>query len=207
MSQQINLFNPIFLQQKKLFAASTMVQALGVLVLGALLIAGLAWRSVADLRQEAADVTLQSAKKQARLASAAAEFAPRKASAAVAGQAVDAETQLAALRHVAQIVHSGDLGNTHGYAGYFRALGRQHQDGLWLTAIAIAGNAGMSLQGRTLNATLVPAWIERLTREPVLQGKSFGNLQITQPAEKTGPAVAVPYLEFALQANGAEGKP
>ena len=37
MSQQINLFNPIFLQQKKIFSTRTMAQALGVLVLPNLL--------------------------------------------------------------------------------------------------------------------------------------------------------------------------
>ena len=34
MSQQINLFNPVFLYQKKPFGASTMALAAGVLVLG-----------------------------------------------------------------------------------------------------------------------------------------------------------------------------
>ncbi len=34
MSQQINLYNPIFLKQEKHFSARTMVQALGVIALG-----------------------------------------------------------------------------------------------------------------------------------------------------------------------------
>jgi hypothetical protein len=204
VSQQINLFNPIFLQQKKIFAARTMAQALGLLTAGAVIIAGLAWHSVANLRAEAADVTLQGVKKQARLARATTEFAPRAASAALVSEAGDAETQLAALRRVAQIVQSGDLGNTHGYADYFRALGRQHQDGLWLTAVKVGPGPDMLLQGRALTATLVPAYIGRLAAEPVLQGKAFGNLQIAQPAVAgTGPA----FVEFTLQANAAEVKP
>jgi hypothetical protein len=36
MAQQINLFNPIFLQQKKHFSAVTMLQALGLLLAGML---------------------------------------------------------------------------------------------------------------------------------------------------------------------------
>ena len=36
MSQQINLFNPIFLQQQKLFSAVTMAQGLGVISLAVL---------------------------------------------------------------------------------------------------------------------------------------------------------------------------
>jgi hypothetical protein len=217
VSQQINLFNPIFLQQKKIFAARTMAQALGVMTAGALAIAGMAWHSVGALRQEAAAVTLQAAKSQARLASASTEFAPRAASAALTAEAGDAETQLAALRHVAHIVQSGELGNTRGYAESFRALGRQHRDGLWLTGITLDVGSAMSLQGRALDATLVPAYIARLTQEPVLQGKAFGNLQIGQPAAVPAPsgapatpapsATSVRFVEFSLQANAVEAKP
>jgi hypothetical protein len=217
VSQQINLFNPIFLQQKKIFAARTMAQSLGMLALGALLIAGAAWHSVGQLRQEAAQVTLLAAKKQARLASATAEFAPRQANAGVIQEAVDAETQLAALRRVAQIIQDGDLGNTVGYAEHFRALGRQHRDGLWLTAVGIGLGADMSLQGRALDATLVPGYIARLAGEPVLRGKAFGNLQISQPvpvpapaavaAAAPAPAVTLPFIEFSLQTGAAEVKP
>ena len=35
MSQQINLYNPIFLKQEKHFSARTMLQATGVVLLGA----------------------------------------------------------------------------------------------------------------------------------------------------------------------------
>lgn len=181
MSQQINLFNPIFLQQKKIFAARTMAQALMLLLAGALIIAGTAWRSVSGLRQEATDVALQLTKKQARFASATAAFAPRKASPALNGEVAQAEARLAGLRHVTQLIENGNVGNPHGYAEYFRALGRQHQDGLWLTNVTIAG-AGMSLQGRALSATLIPTYITRLSGEPVLRGKEFAQLQIGMPA-------------------------
>ena len=191
-----------------------MALALGLLTFGALAIAATALYSVNQLRREAAAVTLQAANKQARLARATSEFAPRQANAGITREASDAETQLAALRHVSDILKNGDLGNTHGYASIFRALARQHQDGLWLTGVGVGGSAGadMSLQGRALTATLVPAYIERLTRETVLQGKSFGNLQITQPAAPApapAPAAAAPlsFIEFSLQANAAEVKP
>lgn len=203
MSQQINLFNPIFLQQKKIFAARTMAQSLGLLVLGVLVIAGAAWHHVGKLRQEAAEVTLQAAKKQARLLGATTEFAPRKQDAGLTAQAVDAEARLAALRRVAQRIQGGNLGNTHGYAEHFRALGRQHQDGLWLTAVGIGPGADMALQGRALDAALVPGYMARLTREPVLRGRAFGNLQISQPAA----AAALPFIEFSLQAKPAQVKP
>lgn len=215
MSQQINLFNPIFLQQKKIFAARKMAQALGVLAAGALLIAATAWHSVSRLRQEAAEVAMQAARQQARLASATTEFAARKPSDGMTAAALDAEAELAALRRVSRIIQNGELGDTRGYAAYFRALGRQHQDGLWLTGVAIGSGADMSLQGRALSAALVPAYIARLAREPVLQGKAFANLQINEPAAvpaaanavATGAPPALAFIEFALQAKAVEAKP
>jgi hypothetical protein len=212
VSQQINLFNPIFLQQKKIFAARTMAQALGMLAIGALAIAATAWVSVNKLRREAAEVTLQAATKQARMASALTEFAPRKASAALSVEAGDAETRLAALRRVAALIQGGELGNTSGYAEHFRALGRQHQEGLWLTGVTVGAGAGadMSLQGRALDAALVPGYIGRLMHEPVLQGKTFGKLHIGEPAPadavapQPGPAK---FIAFSLQANATEVKP
>ena len=58
-------------------------------------------------------------------------------------------------------------------------------------------------------ATLVPAYIARLTREPVLRGKAFGDLQIGQPAPAApAPAAApLPFIEFSLQARAVEVKP
>ena len=34
MSQQINLFNPLFMRKEKYFSARTMLQSLGLIVLG-----------------------------------------------------------------------------------------------------------------------------------------------------------------------------
>ena len=40
MSRQINLFNPLFLKQEKVFSAVTLMQAFVVVVVGALVVSG-----------------------------------------------------------------------------------------------------------------------------------------------------------------------
>ena len=50
MSQQINLFNPIFLKQRKYFSLLAMLQALGLIVLGSLFLYGYALYQVEQLR-------------------------------------------------------------------------------------------------------------------------------------------------------------
>ena len=216
MSQQINLFNPIFLQQKKIFSARTMAQALLVLAagLGALNVYGS--MRVAQLQKEANAGAIQLEKKKATLVRVIAEFPPRQKSPAVAAELADAERRLAALDEVAGVLASGQLGNTRGYADTFRAFARQRVDGLWLTGINVAGN-DIGVRGRALNAERIPSYLTMLTREPAMRGKAFGSLQIGQaalpPAEPgTGPATPgaaparAPYVEFSLQAT-REAKP
>jgi hypothetical protein len=79
VSQQINLFNPIFLKQKKIFTALPMAEALGIIVAGALLLNWYAARSVGELEQEAAAGKAMLAKREQRLTAAAPSLrrAPR----------------------------------------------------------------------------------------------------------------------------------
>jgi hypothetical protein len=210
VSQQINLFNPIFLQQKKIFSAATMAQALGLLLAGVTALALYGNQRVAAMQKEANAGARQLALKQARFASVASDFAPRRKSADMEAELAAAETQLGALQRVAGVLERGELGNTRGYSEYFRALARQHADGLWLTGVAVAaGGNELDVRGRALDATLLPGYLGRLTREPVMQGKSFGGMEIGQPAplkastaDGKETAAPAPYVEFSLRSTG-----
>ena len=51
MTQQINLYQPIFRTQKKIFSATTIAQAAGLFVVGLLLIYGYARSSPSAMRR------------------------------------------------------------------------------------------------------------------------------------------------------------
>ena len=68
MSQQINLFNPIFLKQKKYFSVLTMLQALGLIVLGSALFFAYALYQVAQLSRQADEMSKRYAAEQTKLA-------------------------------------------------------------------------------------------------------------------------------------------
>ncbi|MCS0588436.1 hypothetical protein ACFQ09_19610 [Massilia norwichensis] len=214
MSQQINLFNPEFLQQKKIFTATTMALALGVLATG-LLGLGIAAKLRADSLQAQADSgAAQLDKTQKRLDSVSAEFVPRKEDPRLAEELSIAQNELVGLKEVADVIERGELGDTQGYAEYFRALARQSSEGLWLTGVSIAG-AGLEIgvRGRAMDPAMVPGFLGRLRNERVMQGKPVGSLQIGEAAalkvlkdgkESSAPA---PYVEFSLQSTppGAPG--
>jgi hypothetical protein len=208
MSQQINLFNPDFLQKKKLFTASTMAASLGALALGLAAMGVAAKVRVASLQAQADQGAAQLERTQKRLASVTAEFAPRRQDPKLAEELAAAQAELVDLKDVAGVIEHGELGDTGGYAEYFRALARQSVDGLWLTGVSIAG-AGLDIgvRGRALDPALVPGYLGRLRNERVMQGKPVGSLQIGEAAalkvvrdgkETSAPA---PYVEFSLQST------
>jgi hypothetical protein len=208
MSQQINLFNPVFLQKKKLFTARTMAASLGALALGLAAVGVAAKVRVASLQAQADQGAAQLERTQKRLASVSAEFAPRQQDARVAEELSAAQSELLDLKQVAGVIERGELGDTAGYAEYFRALARQNMEGLWLTGVSIAG-AGLDIgvRGRAMDPALVPGYLGRLRNERVMQGKPVASLQIGEAAalkivrdgkESSAPA---PYVEFSLQST------
>lgn len=207
MSQQINLYNPLFEHQVQIVTVRSMAAVLGVLVLGLAGVIATAEVRVARLQGEVDESGRRLAGAEKRLAEASVSFAPRARDAGLAAQLQDADAQRAALERVSARIQRGDLGDTHGYAEYFRALARQNVDGLWLTGVTVAGaGSEIGVRGRALDPALVPVYLGRLRNEPVLQGKAIGSMLITQAApvktrgaDGTDAEAPAPYVEFSLQ--------
>ncbi len=214
MSQQINLYNPIYKQQKKYLSAVTMGQALGLILLGSLVLTGYAAYRSNRIQAEAAVLATQLTEVQNLQSRIAVEYPPRRKSTSLEAEVRQTEADLQSLQGVANILEQGDLGNTKGYARYLQAFARQIIDGVWLTGLSIHGaGAEIELKGRAVNPELIPAYIGRLKGEPVLQGKSFSRLEMQAPqiaiAGKNDNAeqimAAVNYIEFSLQSTGLSG--
>ena len=201
MSQQINLFNPIFMKQRKYFTLLTMVQALGLIVAGSLIFYGYAVYQVAQLAKQSEEGAKRLITEQARFARYASEFSPLRANQLLQDEVRRFEKELAEQTLLVDTLKSGSVGNTSGYSQYMRAFSRQVVQGLWLTGFKVTGDAAqISLSGGVVNPELLPAYIQRLGRESVMRGKSFSTLQMQQTktdAAKEGKAAAR-YVEFTL---------
>jgi hypothetical protein len=221
LSQQINLFNPRFRQQKNYFSAATFVSVVGVVLLAALAVGVAARQRVAALEAQAASVMADLAAREARKASAGIDFVPRQKSPALERELEQAESERRALLGVSAILDKGEFGNTRGYSAYFRAFARSGVSGVWLTGVRIVGAGNeIGLQGRALQASLLPGYLQGLSREPVLKGTTFGHLEMGQPKPANGgapvttagsgaPAAAnapsaPSFVEFSLQATPGE---
>lgn len=207
MSQQINLFNPIFLKQKKYFSALAMAQALGLILLGALLLSVYSRYQFSGIRNESVNTTAQLGLVQAQLNQVRAEYAPHQKSQALEDGIRKTDAQVQSLQQVFDTLQKGDIGNTKGYSAYLRAFSHQIVDGLWLTGFSIVGaGSEMGLQGRALRPELVPVYINRLKQEAVIRGKTFSTLEMQLPQSEPRPAsahsAAAPYVEFDLRSSG-----
>jgi Tfp pilus assembly protein PilN len=209
VSQQINLFNPLFLKQKKIFSATTMAQALGaVLVVCVLASFYVGWQGRIREKQ-AADSTAQLAKLKTALDNATLHYTPHAADASLDAQIDKAQADVRSLESVQAALNGGGFGDTKGYSIYFRSFSRQIVNGVWLTGIDING-AGqqIDLRGRALQAELVPEYLQRLGRESEMKSKTFATLDMRAPPppdpkseadNKAKDAPAVPYVEFDLE--------
>jgi hypothetical protein len=209
MSQEINLLNPALAPKVELFQGRTMLVGLGAVVmlcvLASLLVGADAAR-LARLEREQAGRLTQLNNDVTRLGQ---EVAARKPSAKLQEEMAALDALLAARNEVMAIIRSGALGDTRGVSDYFRAFGRQSVDGLWLTGFSIQ-NAGANIvvQGRTLDAELVPAYLTGLRRESALRGHGFAHVSVFQPSDPLPTADAQPqaarYLEFRLATLGQD---
>lgn len=205
MSQQINLFNPVFLKQKKHFSAVTMLQALLLIVLGSMLFYGYAMYQVKLLAKQTAEMNVRYEAEQKRLVNYINEFSPQRAQKLLNDELQMVEAQASQQESLLATLRSGAIGNTEGYSEYMRAFSRQAVKGLWLTGFNISGDgAQMNLRGAVVNPHLLPEYIQRMNREPVMRGKTFTALQMKLPAEANDQPMTG-YVEFSLNSVPAEG--
>jgi len=192
MSQQINLFNPVF--RKPVFSltsADAMLYGVGIVIaVAALYSAYLSYR-LQVVRRAAAAVAQQYQDETARRDQLQAAQTQHKPDAALTTEVAALEAKLAARQQIVEILNSGALGTTGGFSEYMRAFSRQTVSGLWLTGFDIKSD-GLSIAGRTLSPDLLPDYLKRLNQEPALQGKQFAALQISRPGADTTAATATP---------------
>lgn len=213
MSQQINLYNPIFLKKKKYFSAYTMLQGLALILAGALAFYAYAAYQVNGLKAQSAETDRQLAEAQSRLAKLQQLFKPAQLSQQLQNEIARLETQLQSREQVVGILQDGSIGNRLGYSAYLHALARQDMEGVWLTGFTISGASNqMSIDGRSLKAEDVPVYIQRLSREALMRGRTFAALEISSPKITPSSAAATPtklpsFVEFSLRSGEEKEKP
>jgi Tfp pilus assembly protein PilN len=212
MSQQINLFNPIYRKQSFSFtSALAMTYGVGTVIV-IMALAGAYTSSqlrATQARAQALDLAYKEA--NANFDKLAAEVAKQKPNPQLQAEVATRELQLVERQDVVDSLKNGTLGNAEGFSDYLRAFSRQSVNGLWITAFDIGSGNALALQGRTLSAEHVATYLQRLNKEKALQGRQFASMRISQPppepkVQKTAPGqtgakeqMTMPrYLDFTI---------
>jgi hypothetical protein len=202
MSQQINLYNPLFLRKEKHFSVRTMLQSLGLIALGLLALYAYALVQTRELERVAGEYTQQLGAQRGQFVRLSGQSSSKLLQAEVARL----ESALAARRGMLDALQGGELGNTNGFSRYFAAFARRPMRGVWLTGFSV-GESGneLRIRGRVLYPDLVPAYLKALNNEAVMRGRQVVELKLAardesaargaQPAP--GPAR---FVEFDLSA-------
>lgn len=188
--QQINLYQPIFRQERKLFSAETVAMGLA-LVMATLVVLWLFAASKVQRLEAQIGAVREQQRVQEQMTSAAGALRAQRANPVEARARIETlSVELADRTRARDLLHGGVAGRTSGFASRLEALAQQHTDGLWLDRIVLSGDvSAMSLEGGSLNPALVPQYLQALASEPALNGARFDQFVIERPTptdEKPG---------------------
>ncbi len=196
MSQQINLYQPIFRKEEKKFSTVAMLQAMGLVVVGVVALYAYTWWQIGALKDDLKRAEQQHASAAKRLADATQKFGQRTGPSSLDTEITRLESEVVAKQRIQEILRSGIFSNTRGFSDYFVSFARQYTPGVWLTGFDITGAAEqMTLAGRSTNPELVPRYMQKLSAEKTLSGIEFRVFQMNRPtADSKEPDAR--YVEF-----------
>ena len=192
MHQQINLYQPVFRKQAIVFSATTRVQIAGAVLLLLLVLVGHARWTLADMQ-----ATAQALADQVNTLGRQLDEVQHDQQPAGTG-ALDREIeQLQA--DIAQrntlLARFDQLVTRHrnGFSTQFRALAEEQVRGLWLEGVTVSDDSRIELRGITLDARLVPVYLQRLERRTDLSATPFETVSMNRidPAQ--------PQIQFVLR--------
>lgn len=192
MAQHLNLYDPARRPKAPpLNFRQGLQTAAATFALTAALAGGLHWQAG---REQA-----RAAEMQARLQQDRAARAPLSSQAHSAAELAQLRALDAQQRRVRAALSGPAAAGQDGYGSYFSALARQAHPALWITGFAVSGDgAAFELNGRMVDAGVLPDYLRRLNQESLFKGRPFAALDlktIEGREEAAQPAVT----EFALR--------
>jgi hypothetical protein len=191
MTRQINLFNPALAPRRDWLSS----RMLGLYLLGYVALLGVAYAALSvstqALRDRHAQTLTQRDASRARLVALARAMPPQAPSDLLRGEHERLAASLTRFEQTANLIKSGKLGATQGFAEYLRAFARQSGGDVWLTGFTLRHPDAIEIAGGATRADAVPEFIQRLAREPLFKGRGMSALDMTRPEpQAAGPAQA-----------------
>jgi len=182
MFQQVNLYQPIFREERKLFSATAICTGLGIVTAGLVTITCVSWWQVISLSRQLDGVAAQERGRAGLNAASQQLFEHGETEQTLSAHVQTLALALERRQRVLRFLASGEAGSNQGFATRLEALAREQIDGLWLKGATFTAEPGrFALAGSAINAELVPRYLARLANEPALAGAKVDSLEIREP--------------------------
>ena len=181
MIQQINLYQPMFRSQKKIFSAATILQTSAAFIVVFSLIYAYGAFQLQPVRKELDNTNNEIRELAAKIENIESQFPSRSKSLLLESEIAKINKELANRKKIQSVLQQNTFGNSNGFSGYLEAFARRHVQGTWLTMVKISeGGQFLGLKGKTLSSSLVPVYIGQLANEELLAGRSFNVMEMSR---------------------------
>jgi hypothetical protein len=184
MSQQVNLYQPIFRAEHRYFSAKAIFVSLGLVAGGLIAFTAITWWRVAALERDLRQLASQATNQRDLNDKATKALANGESKDSIEQRVAALSQQLDRRQQALRFLTSGQAGARNGFSERMAALARRHVDGLWLTGATLTAMRGqLALSGIAMNPDLVPAYLQGLAAEPALAGAKLDRFEIAAPKD------------------------
>ncbi|MBF0220234.1 MAG: PilN domain-containing protein [Gammaproteobacteria bacterium] len=192
--QQINLYQAVFRNDPKPFSALIMLYSAVAAILIFSAISVYMINSQQQLRASHQLAKQRFEHSEQRLRQATLEYPPKARDKILQNELNSSRALLMQRRDLIAAFSGAAREQQPGFAHHLTALARQDIDKLWLTEISVTQEGkSLNLHGATLDAVLVPTYIEQLGNETIFKGSRFADLTIYRDT-----ATATPLYRFSV---------
>lgn len=193
MYQQINLYQPVFRRQRKVFSAATMLQIAGVAAVLLLGFYGHARWTLGSLDSTAGALSTQYQQLEEQLG--VLERGEGDDSLDVQDEVNRLQQSITQRQALLERFAQLDLRESTPFSEFFEILARRSLPGLWLTGISLAEDGETELRGSTMNPTLVPRYLQTMPDQPRFTALHQGSVHLSRiDPDKSG-------VDFILSSN------
>lgn len=183
VQQQINLYQPIFRKQEKVFSARTMLLVFVVTIIFFSAIYGYARWNVSSLVTQSDKLAVSYQSEIKRLENLTRLYPVKQKNKKVELELEEIKKERKAKLFLVKTLSSRSLGNEDGFSVLFEAMARQRPQGMWLQRFEIEkGGQVIGLHGSSLQPELVPEFLQSLSEESSFDGSNFRIFRIQRDA-------------------------